>query len=527
MVAGRLPGWSGVLFNNNGKGRFLTPWREAVTSILSVKGLYRLVRRPGLWVILVTILLITVTHYEAALEPPVFMSHLMSYLGINRFAFERILYLAPVVWAGFLFGHRGAVVVSFIVLALMLPQAVIISPNRLGALFESIAVFIMGNVLAITFASLRNEKERRSQLELAQQSLQSSEAKYRGQFENALDSIVLHDVDGNIIDANRSAEKLLGYKTEELKTMNVRGFMSQESLDLAHEVGQKLLKNESVEQPYEQHIIRKDKSEAIIQVVTSLVFDKDQPMAFQNIGRDITEQKRMQENLRLYSQMISKAQEEERKRISHELHEEVIQDLVVQARELEGFMMTTRNLPEAERLRLDKLRQHTANIIQGLSQLGRSLRPPVLDHLGLMPALEWLANDTAERSGIAINVDVRGKPRRLPEEVETLLFRVVQEGLRNVWYHSEATQAEISVEFDENEARITVSDKGKGSNLPKPLSDLARDGKLGLAGIQERVLSFGGRVSIQSTLGQGTKLTIGLPSKKAEEVEGQQPSWRA
>ncbi len=471
-----------------------------------------MVRRPGFWVILVTILLITTPHYGEALEPPTFLSHLISYLGINRFAFERILYLAPVVWAGFLFGHRGAVIVSLIVLALMLPQAVFISPNRLGAIFESSAVFIMGNVLAITFASLRNERKRRNQLEVAQRSLQTSEEKYRGLFENALDAILLHNIEGNIIDANRSAEKLLGYQTEDLKKMNVRGFMSQENLDIAHEVGQKLLRNEPVEQPYEQRITRKDESEVIIQVVTSLVFDKGQPVAFQNIARDITDQKRMQENLRLYSEMAAKAQEEERKRISQELHEEVIQDLVVQARELEGFVTTTRNLPAAERLRLEKLRQHTANIIQGLGHLGRSLRPPVLDYLGLMPALEWLANDTAERSGIAINVNVIGKPRRLREEVETLLFRVAQEGLRNVWYHSEAAQAEVSVEFDEHEVRVTVSDRGKGSNLPKPLSDLARDGKLGLAGIQERVLSFGGRVSIQSQLGQGTKLTIGLPS---------------
>lgn len=483
-----------------------------VVSTLSVKEMAKLIRKPGFWVILATILLITIPHYEAALEHPAFLSHLMAYLGIGRYAFERILYLAPVVWAGFLFGHRGAVIVSLIVLALMLPQAIFISSNHVGAIFESCAVFIMGNILAVTFASLGNERKRRSQLEITQWELQTSEEKYRGLFENALDSILVHDLDGNIIDANDSAEKLIGYPAKDLKKMNVRTFLSQESLSIAHQVGQELLKNEPVEQPYEQHITRKDKSELTIQVVTSLVFDKGQSVAFQNIARDITEQKRMQENLRLYSQMAVKAQEEERKRISRELHDEIIQNLVVQARELEGFISTTMNLPEAERRYLEKLQQHTVDLMQGLRRLGQSLRPPVLDYLGLLPALEWLATDITERSGIVINVNVIGTPRRLHEERETLLFRVAQEALRNVWRHSEAAQAEMTVEFSEHEARITVSDNGKGSNLPKALSDLTRDGKLGLTGIQERVLSSGGRLSVQSQPGEGTSLTIRLPS---------------
>ncbi len=192
--------------------------------------------------------------------------------------------------------------------------------------------------------------------------------------------------------------------------------------------------------------------------------------------------------------------------------DEVIQNLVVQARELEGFVSTTMNLPEAERRYLEKLQQHTADLMQGLRRLGQSLRPPVLDYLSLLPALEWLATDITQRSGIVINVNVIGTPRRLHEEGETLLFRVAQEALRNVWRHSEAAQAEMTVEFSEHEARITVSDNGKGSNLPKALSDLARDGKLGLTGIQERVLPSGGRLSVQSQPGEGTSLTIRLPS---------------
>jgi len=497
---------------DGGREGLARTWYQSVKDVLALEGLANLVRRPGFWAILATILLITVPHYEKALAHPAFLVNLMAYLGIGRHAFERILYLAPVVWAGFLFGHRGAVTVSLIVLALMLPHAVFLSSNHLGAIFESSAVFIMGNILAITFSSLRNEKSRRRQLEVTQWDLQASEKKYRGLFENALDAILLHDLEGNIIDANGSAEELIGYRTEEMKKMNVRSFLSQESLDIAHEVRQKLLANESVEQPYEQRMLRKDGGEVIIQVVTSLVVDKSQPVAFQNIARDITEQKRMQENLRLYSKMAIKVQEEERKRVSQELHEDLIQALVVQARELENCAAAIKSLPEAERLRLEKLREYTGSLIQGLSRLGQSLRPPALDHLGLVPALEWLANDVAGQSGIAINVNVLGKPRRLQEDVETLLFRIAQEALNNVWHHSAAAKAEMTIEFGESAARISVNDNGRGSHLPKALSDLARDGKLGLTGIQERVLSFGGSLNVQSQPGEGTSLSIELPS---------------
>ena len=141
-----------------------------------------------------------------------------------------------------------------------------------------------------------------------------------------------------------------------------------------------------------------------------------------------------------------------------------------------------------------------------------SNRPIALDRLGLLPALEWLASDVAEYSKIATRVNVLGTERRLPEEVELVLFRITQEAMRNVWRHSQATRAEIKVEFDESKTRITVSDNGKGFNLPETIEDLARDGKLGLAGMQERARLVGGTITIQSELGRGSSITIDIPA---------------
>jgi len=90
-------------------------------------------------------------------------------------------------------------------------------------------------------------------------------------------------------------------------------------------------------------------------------------------------------------------------------------------------------------------------------------------------------------------------------------FRITQEALRNVWRHSKATQAEVMVEFDERKTRVTVSDNGKGFNLPETIGDLARDGKLGLAGMQERARLLSGTLTVQSQLGRGSSITVEIP----------------
>jgi two-component system sensor histidine kinase DegS len=482
-----------------------------MANFLSVNWMKEVLRKPGFWLIVVLLVLITLPYYEEALEHPAFLTHLTANLGLGRHAFERILYLAPIVWAGFLFGWRGAVITSLVALACMLPRAIFISPHPIDSLFETSAVFIVGNVLAISFASLRKEREYRTQLEVTHQELRASEERYRQLFENALDAIWLHDLDGNIIAANRSAAKLSGYSSAELCTMNVKIFLSDESLNLARQIRSKLLQNEPVEQPYEQRLIRKDGSEAVLALATSLIFDKGEPAAFQHVARDITEQKRMQENLRFYLNQVTKAQEEERKRISHELHDETVQALVVLSRQLDTLASSGKGLPEDYRHRLEEIWQQTNDVIREVRRLSQDLRPAALDRLGLLPALEWLASEATEYSGIVTKVNILGKQRRLPEEVELVLFRITQEALRNVWRHSQASEAEIKVEFEENKTRITVSDNGKGFILPDKIGELARDGKLGLAGMQERAQLVGGTLTVQSQPGRGTSITVESP----------------
>jgi signal transduction histidine kinase len=207
------------------------------------------------------------------------------------------------------------------------------------------------------------------------------------------------------------------------------------------------------------------------------------------------------------------AQEEERKRIARELHDETIQALVVLARQFDDIISVSSDLSFDKRRLLDKLRQQANDIMADVRRLSQDLRPPALDRLGLVPALEWLASDVGKRSGINVEVRLHGVSRRFPTEVELVLFRIAQEALRNVWRHSRATRADVTIEFVEKEKiRITVKDNGEGFDLPDATGDLVKRGRLGLAGMQERIQLVGGSLRIESKPGKGTTVVIEAPA---------------
>jgi PAS domain-containing protein len=181
----------------------------------------RLIRRPGFWFIIIVLVFITLPYYSEALKHPAFITQLMANFGLERHAFERILYLAPIVWGGFLFGRMGSFLISLVALGCMLPRVIFISAFPVDSIYETGAVFIMGNVIAISFSALRKERENRAQLEMSQQELRTSEEKYRELFESAHDAIWLHDLEGSVITANKAAEKLTGYSKEELVSRQV------------------------------------------------------------------------------------------------------------------------------------------------------------------------------------------------------------------------------------------------------------------------------------------------------------------
>jgi len=362
----------------------------------------------------------------------------------------------------------------------------------------------VGTQIATTIENAHLYEEER----LAAQRLAVSERNYRQLFENASDAIWVHDVEGNITAANKATEKLTGYSVEELTKMNARDFLSDESLNLAGQIRRKLLEKEPTEQPYEQRLLRRDRTSAILMLTTNLVTEDGKLTGFQHIARDVTEERRMQDNLRYYLQEITRAQEEERKRIARELHDDCAQTLYALIRQVDNFIQTNANLPEENAAFLRGLNEQIKEALQNVRRFGQDLRPPMLDDLGLLATLRWLVSELKEGNGIETDLRVLGTERRLPPETEFTLFRIVQEALRNVAKHAETSKAEVKIEFGEHKIRVSVSDSGKGFELSGSLVDLVPTGRLGLAGMEERARLLGGSLKIQTEPDKGTTVMV-------------------
>jgi signal transduction histidine kinase len=140
----------------------------------------------------------------------------------------------------------------------------------------------------------------------------------------------------------------------------------------------------------------------------------------------------------------------------------------------------------------------------------RALRPIYLEDLGLVTALEMLARETSENNSLDVNFKKSGEEQRLSHEVELALYRIAQEALSNVVRHARAEHAFLQIDFGEEEIKLEIRDDGIGFQMPKSPTDFAPGGHFGLLGIRERTDLIGGRLEVQSEVGQGTRLSVRL-----------------
>lgn len=348
--------------------------------------------------------------------------------------------------------------------------------------------------------------------------VQPPEQDYRSLFDNASDAIWVHDMHGNITYANKAAEGLIGYSKKELASMNIVKFLADdESHEKARQVRSQLLsshphKGKEIGQPYEQHITRKDGTTAILKMATSPVISGGKISGFQHIARDATEERRLQESMRSYVQEIIKAQEAERKRIAREIHDDVSPSLLLLIQQIDAIAANPQpKSPDWLNKKLEGLRYQTVETLESLRRIAQDLRPRILDDLGLIPALEWLADNLIGKHGIEAQVKVRGTEHSLPSEVQLLLFRIAQEALNNIRRHTQASMALITVKFADDKTVLTISDNGQGFSLPDRIGEMAAIGKLGLAGMQERAQLLSGSLKITSEPGKGTTITVRAP----------------
>ena len=344
------------------------------------------------------------------------------------------------------------------------------------------------------------------------QELQRVGRRFQEIFEKAYDAIWIQDFQGRIINANQAAARLTGYELKDLIGRHVSQFLTPEGLELTRQVRQRLLHGEAIKQPYEQRIVRKDGTQAILMLSTSLLENEGTPLAFQHIARDITEETKLQEDLELYATQISQAHEEERKRIARELHDDTIQTMIAVSRRLDDFASRDSATLKEVLNSLGQLRKDIDKALIRTRRFIQDLRPPTLEYLGLVAALRELATQVQEQSGIEVNLKVKGSERRFTSEEELLIYRIAQEALRNIWRHSEATKAELTIEFNEEKTVVVVSDNGKGCEVGES-SEFLKAGKLGLMGMKERAHLLGGTLEVRSKPGKGTTAILRVPNR--------------
>jgi signal transduction histidine kinase len=218
------------------------------------------------------------------------------------------------------------------------------------------------------------------------------------------------------------------------------------------------------------------------------------------------------ENLRYYARRITQAQENERKRIARELHDDTIQSLIALQRRLEGLATGEEQLPNGASARIRDLWQQTGEMVRRVREFSQNLRPSVLDDLGLLPTLEELTSDMERQVGLETEFFAAGERRRLSSEVELTIFRIAQEALSNIRRHARATKVTTRVELSDTAVRLRIEDDGIGFRPPKLTDDLRAEDGLGLIGMHERARLLGGSLRIESEQGVGTTVVAEIPT---------------
>jgi signal transduction histidine kinase len=211
---------------------------------------------------------------------------------------------------------------------------------------------------------------------------------------------------------------------------------------------------------------------------------------------------------RLLEQIIT-AQEEERRRIARELHDETGQSLTSLTLGLAAI--TQSRDVDAMHERAGELRALAGRTLDEVHNLARGLRPSILDDLGLVPALERHLKEYETSRGLAVDLHARGFAHRLPGSVEIAVYRIVQEALTNIAKHADASAVSVLLECRDDSVRIIVEDDGRGFDARAVFESGDADRRLGLHGMHERALLLGGNLTVESAPGRGTTVFANIP----------------
>lgn len=427
----------------------------------------------------------------------------LHYSGIPYFI-PTSLYLVPVVYAALNFGFAGAIATTLWAIVITTPNWVFwhAGLERFGCMFQLVIVSAVAYFLGRRVDRERSEWQR---AEATATALKTSNIKYQNLLHSSPMAVLIVDKAGTILEVNSAASVLFNKDKTTLENMHISDLFGTANAQKLLSACQSSGRVDSVS------IKLQDRLQLSIEPSLAEAGDDRSNPIIQLLLRDVTEEQHRQAGLRAYAAHVINTQEEERQRIARELHDETIQTLVLLCRQLDG--MDNKSLPSPLLHNLQQARRTAEGVVEELRDFTRTLRPPILDDLGLITCVRRLLADLTERTGIKNRLEVKGNEQRLPPDMELALFRIAQEALRNVEHHAKANSVDTILTFAGQEVTLEVIDNGTGFSLPSDTSDFTASGHLGLISMQERAELLGGKIEIQSRPGEGTRVSVSVPMR--------------
>jgi len=362
-----------------------------------------------------------------------------------------------------------------------------------------------GEITGITGVVTDITERKRAEEALREQVRQNEQV-----LQTTMDGFILADTNGRLLDVNPAYCDMAGYSREELLRMNIR----QLEVQLGPEEIERRIE-QMVEQGKDRFETKhKCKDGSIIDLDVSIVImQPDENPLVAAFVRDITERRRAEEvlreregELRQLTARLLDVQEDERRAVARELHDEIGQLLTGLSLTLETCVRSPR---QATTDRLRETQGSVDELISRVSDLSLDLRPAMLDDLGLLPALLWHLERYASRTGVRVDFKHNGLEGRFAPEVETAAYRIIQEALTNVARHAGVSETTVRLWADQDTLLVRIEDQGTGFD---PAAVLAAGHASGLAGMQERAALCGGQLTVDSEPGGGTRLALELPA---------------
>jgi len=361
------------------------------------------------------------------------------------------------------------------------------------------------------YVGVLNDVTHRVEMEDA---LGKSEARIRSVFNNVSDGIIIIDEHGIIEKLNPSAEKLFGYAAEELIDHNISKLMPEPDRSRHDSYLNDYLgsgKAKILDTRREVNGLRKDGSIFPMELGVSR-FYVDQHHFFIGTVHDITERKKAEAALRDLSGHLETAREDERTRIAREIHDELGSLLTAHKMDLSWLK---KQIPADLSLCHEKIAVMNLHLNDGIGSVRKiiaDLRPSILDHLGLLAAIDWKLDEFRRQNGIQCALTVQENDVVMDEGRDIAVFRIMQEALTNIAQHSGASHVTLDVETGANTLMMKITDNGRGMTK----AQMHKTGKYGILGMHERARHFGGQVIIASNPGKGTSLVLNMHLKSSE-----------